>query len=182
MLGGCDAYLVCRLVEGDCDDVLCAYGCIWDFVKVALYTALGIGVLYMLCGTSGIVVGLGVSLVATLVSLGTAIGNGLDYNGFKANLMTIFASLLGAGIGFAIGGPVGAAIGFSVSAALTMNITSIMAHISGQLEEGSSESILAKLQAALATGLAGAGIGFMIVGALGAAAGFGIGELRVVCG
>ena len=182
LLGGVVAYLEFRLVKGAFDDFLSDDGTIWDFVKGALYTALGTGILYMLFGTSGIVVGLGVSLVATLISLGTAIGNGLDYNGFKANLMTIFASLLGAGIGFAIGGPVGAAIGFSVSAALTMNITSIMAHISGQLEEGSSESILAKLQAALATGLAGAGIGFMIGGPLGAAVGFVIGASLSIVG
>ena len=136
----------------------------------------------MLFGTAGIVVGLGVSLVATLISLGTAIGNGLDYNGFKSNLLSTFATALGAGIGFAVGGPVGAAIGFLVTAALTMNISSIMAHISGQIEEGSSESILAKLQAALATGLAGAGIGLVIGGPFGAGLGFVVGASLSIVG
>lgn len=182
ILGGIVAYLEFRLVKGAFDDFLSDDGTIWDFVKGALYTALGTGVLYMLFGTAGIVVGLGVSLVATLISLGTAIGNGLDYNGFKSNLLSTFATALGAGIGFAIGGPVGAAIGFLVTTALTMNISSVMAHISGQIEEGSSESILAKLQAALATGLAGAGIGLVIGGPFGAGLGFVVGASLSIVG
>ena len=182
LLGGVVAYLEFRLVKGAFDDFLSDDGTIWDFVKGALYTALGTGILYMLFGTAGIVVGLGVSLVATLVSLGTAIGNGLDYNGFKANLMTVFASALGGGIGFVLGGPVGAAIGILVAGALTLNLTSIMAHISGQVERGSSESIIAMIQAALATGLAGAGIGFTIGGPLGAAVGFVIGASLSIVG
>ena len=182
LLGGVVAYLEFRLVKGAFDDFLSDDGTIWDFVKGALYTALGTGILYMLFGTAGIVVGLGVSLVATLVSLGTAIGNGLDYNGFKANLMTVFASALGGGIGFVLGGPVGAAIGILVSGALTLNLTSIMAHISGQVERGSSESIISMIQAALATGLAGAGIGFTIGGPLGAAVGFVIGASLSIVG
>lgn len=182
LAGSIVAYLEFRLVKSAFDDFLSEDGTIWDFVKGALYTALGTGILYMMFGTAGIVVGLGVSLVATLVSLGTAIGNGLDYNGFKANLMTVFASALGGGIGFVLGGPVGAAIGILVSGALTLNLTSIMAHISGQVERGSSESIISMIQAALATGLAGAGIGFTIGGPLGAAVGFVIGASLSIVG
>lgn len=182
LAGSIVAYLEFRLVKGAFDDFLSEDGTIWDFVKGALYTALGTGILYMMFGTAGIVVGLGVSLVATLVSLGTAIGNGLDYNGFKANLMTVFASALGGGIGFVLGGPVGAAIGILVAGALTLNLTSIMAHISGQVERGSSESIIAMIQAALTTGLAGAGIGFTIGGPLGAAVGFVIGASLSIVG
>src|SRR5699024_7300015 len=62
------------------------------------------------------------------------------------------------------------------------NLTSIMAHISGQVERGSSESIISMIQAALATGLAGAGIGFTIGGPLGAAVGFVIGASLSIVG
>lgn len=175
-IGGITAYLEFKLVKGSIDNFLSSDGSIWDLVKAGIATAVSSGILYMLFGPAGLVVGLGISLVATLVSLTTAISNGLDYDGVKAGVTRAIISGLGSAAGFALTkSPQGAAIGFLVSTALSLNATSISAHISGQVTEGTANSVLLKLEAALSAGLAGAGIGFTIGGPGGAAVGFIIG-------
>lgn len=188
LAGALTAYLEFRLVSGAAEDFLSDDGTIWDIVKDALYTAVGSGILYMVFGTGGLVVGLGVSLVANFIKLQAAIANDLDYNGFKSNLMTLLTSGLGAGVGAGIAAlvgaaaPVGATLGFLLTAAVVLNMNSVTAHTSGQLTEGTGESFLAKLTGVLAAGLAGAGIGFTIGGPGGAAVGFIIGAGLSVVG
>lgn len=182
-IGGITAYLEFKLVKGSIDNFLSSDGSIWDLVKAGIVTAVSSGILYMLFGPAGLVVGLGISLVATLVSLTTAISNGLDYDGVKAGVTRAIISGLGSAAGFALTkSPQGAAIGFLVSTALSLNATSISAHISGQVTEGTANSVLLKLEAALSAGLAGAGIGFTIGGPGGAAVGFIIGAGLSVVG
>ena len=176
LIGGVTAYLEFKLVSGSMEDFLSDGGGIWDLVEAALYTALGSGVLYMVLGSKGLGIGLAVSAVASLIQLTVAVGGGLDYNGIKSQLTTGIISVLGAGAGFALTkSPQGAIIGLLVTAAITLNATSVAAHLSGQVTRGTADSFLAQLQAALATGLAGAGIGFMIGGPAGAAVGFVVG-------
>lgn len=182
-IGGITAYLEFKLVKGSIDNFLSSDGSIWDLVKAGIATTVSSGILYMLFGPAGLVVGLGISLVATLVSLTTAISNGLDYDGVKAGVTRAIISGLGAAAGFALTkSPQGAAIGFLVATALSLNATSISAHISGQVTEGTANSVLLKLEAALSAGLAGAGIGFTIGGPGGAAVGFIIGAGLSVVG
>lgn len=147
------AYLEFKLAKGSFDDFLSDDGSIWDFVKGAVVTALGTGVLYAILGKAGLIIGLSVGLVASLTSLTTAIGNGLDYNGFKADLMKSFAIMLGGAIGLVIGGPAGALVGLTIAAGATFMLTSIAAHVSGQLKSGSAESTLTKLVASVFAGL-----------------------------
>lgn len=175
LVGGIVAYLEFQLVKGSFDDFLSEGGDIWDLIKGALYAAIGSGILYMMFGKAGLVVGLGVALVATLTSLATAIGNGLDYNGLKANIMKVIAMGLGGAIGFVLGGITGAGIGILVTAGITLTITSIMANKSGQVTSGSLENAINIILAGLVSGLAGAGIGLVLGGPAGALIGFVIG-------
>lgn len=177
LAGALVAVIEFNLVRGAVHDFLSENGSIWDLIKDAIFTAIGAGILYSFFGPKGAVIGIGVSIVANLIELALAIMNGLDYNGLKANLMALFISVLGGIAGFTLTkSPQGAAIGFLTAAALALNIISIAAHLSGQLEEGTAESIWAKLKAALAAGFAGAAIGFFAGGGpLGAIIGFAVG-------
>ena len=176
VVGGIVAYLEFQLALGAFDDFFSESGDIWDLVRGALAIAIGSGLLYAMFGGPGLILGLGIGAVAVITSLTAAIGNGLDYNGLKSNFGTLLASALGGAAGFALTKtPQGAAIGFLIAAALSLNFNSVAAHLSGQVERGTGESILAMLKGALSAGLAGAGIGFMIGGPFGAGVGFVIG-------
>lgn len=181
--GGIVAYLEFQLALGAFDDFFSESGDIWDLVRGALAVAIGSGLLYSMFGGPGLILGLGIGLVALVTSLTAAIGNGLDYDGLKANIGTALISGLGGAIGWlATKTPAGFAIGFALATAIQLNLTSIAAHLSGQVERGGSESILLMLQAAFASGGAGAGIGFMIGGPGGAAIGFVIGAALSIIG
>lgn len=181
--GGIVAYLEFQLALGAFDDFFSESGDIWDLVRGALIVAIGSGLLYAMFGGPGLIIGLGVGLVALITSLTAAIGNGLDYDGLKANIGTALIAGLGGAIGWlATKTPAGFAIGFALATAIQLNLTSIAAHLSGQVERGGSESILLMLQAAFASGAAGAGIGFMIGGPGGAAIGFVIGATLSIVG
>lgn len=181
--GGIVAYLEFQLALGAFDDFFSESGDIWDLVRGALAVAIGSGLLYTMFGGPGLILGLGIGLVALVTSLTAAIGNGLDYDGLKANIGTALIAGLGGAIGwFATKTPAGFAIGFALATAIQLNLTSIAAHLSGQVERGGSESILLMLQAAFASGAAGAGIGFMIGGPSGAAIGFVIGATLSIVG
>lgn len=181
--GGVIAYLEFRLAVDAFDDFFSESGDVWDLVRGALVTAFGSGLLYAIFGGPGLILGLGIGLIALVTSLTAAIGNGLDYDGLKANIGTALIAGLGGAIGWlATKTPAGFAIGFALATAIQLNLTSIAAHLSGQVERGGSESILLMLQAAFASGVAGAGIGFMIGGPGGAAIGFVIGATLSIVG
>lgn len=181
--GGIVAYLEFQLALGAFDDFFSESGDIWDLVRGALAVAIGSGLLYAMFGGPGLILGLGIGLVALITSLTAAIGSGLDYDGLKANIGTALIAGLGGAIGLlATKTPAGFAIGFALATAIQLNLTSIAAHLSGQVERGGSESILLMLQAAFASGAAGAGIGFMIGGPGGAAIGFVIGATLSIVG
>ena len=181
--GGIVAYLEFQLALGAFDDFFSESGDIWDLVRGALAVAIGSGLLYSMFGGPGLILGLGIGLVALITSLTAAIGSGLDYDGLKANIGTALIAGLGGAIGWlATKTPAGFAIGFALATAIQLNLTSIAAHLSGQAERGGSESILLMLQAAFASGGAGAGIGFMIGGPGGAAIGFVIGAALSIIG
>lgn len=181
--GGVIAYLEFRLAVDAFDDFFSESGDVWDLVRGALVTAFGSGLLYAIFGGPGLILGLGIGLIALVTSLTAAIGNGLDYDGLKANIGTALIAGLGGAIGWlATKTPAGFAIGFALATAIQLNLTSIAAHLSGQVERGGSESILLMLQAAFASGVAGAGIGFMIGGPGGAAIGFVIGATLSIIG
>lgn len=181
--GGIVAYLEFQLALGAFDDFFSESGDIWDLVRGALAVAIGSGLLYAMFGGPGLILGLGIGLVALITSLTAAIGSGLDYDGLKANIGTALIAGLGGAIGWlATKTPAGFAIGFALATAIQLNLTSIAAHLSGQVERGGSESILLMLQAAFASGVAGAGIGFMIGGPGGAAIGFVIGATLSIVG
>ena len=183
VLGGITAYLEFRIAFDSFEDFFSNEGDIWDLVKGAIATAVGSGLLYMMFGGPGLMIGLGIGAVAVITSLTAAIGNGLDYNGLKSNFGTLLASALGGAAGFALTKtPQGAAIGFLIAAALSLNFNSVAAHLSGQVERGTGESILAMLKGALSAGLAGAGIGLMIGGPVGAGIGFVIGATLSIVG
>lgn len=175
LAGALVAYLEFRLVSASAKNFLSNDGGLWNLIADVFWTAAGSGILYMLFGPTGLVIGLGISIVANLIELTAAIGNGLDYDGVKANIIKVLAMAMGGLAGFVLGGPVGAGIGILITAGLTFTLTSIAAHISGQLVEGTGESLMAKLMGALSTGLAGAGIGLLIGGPAGAAIGFVLG-------
>lgn len=171
LIGGIVAYLEFRLVQGSFDNFLSEDGSIWDFVKGAIYTAIGSGILYAVFGPAGLAVGLGVSVVAMLTSLSSAIGNGFDYNGIEANLTKVLAMALGGIAGFMLGGPAGAMIGLLVTAGITFAITSVQAELSGQVADNSQEEIINKITAALPFAMIGSvaiggPIGFLIGAAL----------------
>lgn len=172
LAGALVAYLEFRLVSASAENFLSDDGSLWDLIADVFWTAAGSGILYALFGPTGLVIGLGVSIVANLIELTAAIGNGLDYDGVKSNIIKVLAMAMGGLAGFVLGGPVGAGIGILITAGLTFTLTSIAAHISEQLVEGTGESFMAKLLGALSTGLAGAGIGLLIGGPAGAAIGF----------
>lgn len=172
--GGIVAYLEFKLVKGSFDNFLSADGSIWDLIKAALYTAIGSGILYYMFGPAGLVVGLGVSLVASIISLATSISGGLDYNGLKANIMKAISTGLGGGIGFVLGGAAGGTIGLLVTAGITFTITSIMANLSGQVGSGTLENAINILLGAIVSGISGAAI-TMILGIAGGPVGFLIG-------
>ena len=182
--GGIVAYLEFQLALGAFDDFFSESGDIWDLVRGALAVAIGSGLLYAMFGGPGLILGLGIGLVALITSLTAAIGSGLDYDGLKANIGTALIAGLGGAIGWLATKktPAGFAIGFALATAIQLNLTSIAAHLSGQVERGGSESILLMLQAAFASGGAGAGIGFMIGGPGGAAIGFIIGAALSIIG
>ncbi len=181
--GGVIAYLEFRLAVDAFDDFFSESGDVWDLVRGALVTAFGSGLLYAIFGGPGLILGIGIGLIALVTSLTAAIGNGLDYDGLKANIGTALIAGLGGAIGWiATKTPAGFAIGFALATAIQLNLTSIAAHLSGQVERGGSESILLMLQAAFASGVAGAGIGFMIGGPGGAAIGFVIGATLSIVG
>lgn len=181
--GGIIAYLELQLAIGAFGDFFSEGGEIWDLVKGALVVALGSGLLYAVFGGPGIILGLGIGLVAMIVSLTSAISSGLDYNGVKASIGTSLIAGLGGAIGFLVTKtPQGAFIGFSLATALQLNLNSISAHISGQISKGTEESIFTILQAAFSSGLAGAGIGFVIGGPAGAAIGFVVGAALSIVG
>lgn len=181
--GGIVAYLEFQLALGAFDDFFSESGDIWDLVRGALAVAIGSGLLYAMFGGPGLILGLGIGLVALITSLTAAIGSGLDYDGLKANIGTALIAGLGGAIGWlATKTPAGFAIGFALATAIQLNLTSVAAHLSGQVERGGSESILLMLQAAFASGGAGAGIGFMIGGPGGAAIGFVIGAALSIIG
>lgn len=181
--GGIVAYLEFQLALGAFDDFFSESGDIWDLVRGALAVAIGSGLLYAMFGGPGLILGLGIGLVALITSLTAAIGSGLDYDGLKANIGTALIAGLGGAIGWlATKTPAGFAIGFALATAIQLNLTSIAAHLSGQVERGGSESILLMLQAAFASGAAGAGIGFVIGGPGGAAVGFFVGAALSIVG
>lgn len=181
--GGIVAYLEFQLALGAFDDFFSESGDIWDLVRGALAVAIGSGLLYAMFGGPGLILGLGIGLIALITSLTAAIGSGLDYDGLKANIGTALISGLGGAIGWlATKTPAGFAIGFALATAIQLNLTSIAAHLSGQVERGGSESILLMLQAAFASGAAGAGIGFAIGGPGGAAVGFFVGAALSIVG
>ena len=181
--GGIVAYLEFQLALGAFDDFFSESGDIWDLVRGALAVAIGSGLLYAMFGGPGLILGLGIGLVALITSLTAAIGSGLDYDGLKANIGTALIAGLGGAIGWlATKTPAGFAIGFALATAIQLNLTSIAAHLSGQVERGGSESILLMLQAAFASGAAGAGIGFAIGGPGGAAVGFFVGAALSIVG
>ena len=181
--GGIVAYLEFQLALDAFDDFFSDGGNIWDLIRGAIVTAIGSGLLYAIFGGPGLVLGIGIGAVAMIVSLTSAVANGLDYNGLKSSIGTLLASALGGLAGFALTrSPQGAAIGFLVSTALTLNLNSIAAHLSGQVQKWSGDSILLMLRGALSAGLAGAGIGFMISGPGGAAIGFVIGASLSIVG
>lgn len=181
--GGVIAYLEFRLAVDAFDDFFSESGDVWDLVRGALVTAFGSGLLYAIFGGPGLILGLGIGLIALITSLTAAIGSGLDYDGLKANIGTALIAGLGGAIGWiATKTPAGFAIGFALATAIQLSLTSIAAHLSGQVERGGSESILLMLQAAFASGAAGAGVGFMIGGPGGAAIGFVIGATLSIVG
>lgn len=157
--GGIVAYLEFQLALGAFNDFLSQDGDIWDFVRGALITAIGSGILYAMFGGPGLIIGLGIGLVASIVSLASNIMEGLDYNGPKATIMQIFSSILGGAIGWKIiGGFAGAAVGFSVTAGVVLTITSIAANLSGQAESGSLANALNIIISTIASGLGGAAL------------------------
>lgn len=182
LAGALVAYLEFRLVSASAENFLSDDGGLGDLIMDIVWTALGSGILYAMFGPTGLAIGLGVSIIANVIELTAAIGNGLDYNGVKANIIKVLVLAMGGLAGFVLGGPAGAAIGLLVTAGLTFSLTSIAAHISGQLVEGTGESFMAKLLGALSTGLAGAGIGLLIGGPAGAAIGFVIGASLSIVG
>ena len=157
--GGIVAYLEFQLALGAFNDYLSQDGDIWDFVRGALVTAIGSGILYTMFGGPGLIIGLGVGIVASIVSLATNIMDGLDYTGPKAKMMQMFASMLGGMAGVQIiGGLAGAAVGFLVTAGVVLTITSITANLSGQAESGSLANALNMILSSLASGLGGAAL------------------------
>lgn len=154
--GGIVAYLEFQLALGAFNDYLSQEGDIWDFVRGALITAIGSGILYAMFGGPGLIIGLGIGIVASIVSLATNIMEGLDYNGPKATMMQMFASMLGGMVGAKIiGGFAGAAVGFLVTAGIVLTITSIAANLSGQAESGSLANALNIILSTLASGIGG---------------------------
>ena len=154
--GGIVAYLEFQLALGAFNDYLSQDGDIWDFVRGALITAIGSGILYAMFGGPGLIIGLGIGIVASIVSLSTNIMDGLDYNGPKATMMKMFASMLGGMVGAQIiGGFAGAAVGFLVTAGIVLTITSIVANLSGQAESGSLANALNIILSTLASGIGG---------------------------
>ena len=154
--GGIVAYLEFQLALGAFNDYLSQDGDIWDFVRGALVTAIGSGILYAMFGGPGLIIGLGVGIVASIVSLATNIMDGLDYTGPKAKMMQMFASMLGGMAGAQIiGGLAGAAVGFLVTAGVVLTITSITANLSGQAESGSLANALNIILSTLASGIGG---------------------------
>lgn len=170
LAGAIVGYIEFKLVKASFDEFLSQGGGIKDFIKAALLTALGSLALYAMFGPAGLVVGIGVGMVAAVTSLTAALAAGLDKDSWKVKLMGLFLAASGAGIGFVLGGPAGAAVGAVVGLALTMNVVNIGAQISGQAG-GLRETMLN----ALLAGIAGAGVGFFLGGPGGAAVGFVIG-------
>ena len=104
------------------------------FSKGSIVVALGSGLLYAVFGGPGIILGLGIGLVAMIVSLTSAISSGLDYNGVKTSIGTSLIAGLGGAIGFLVTKtPQGAFIGFSLATALQLNLNSISAHMAQQI-------------------------------------------------
>lgn len=163
------------LVKKFMDDFLSEGGSFWDLLKAIATIAVGSGILYALLGPAGLVIGVGVGIVAMLTSISSSILNGADPSSGKILISGIVASLLGAVPGFFLGGPLGAAIGFALTLGIVFSVTSVMAEISGQIDSSSKEAVVNKTLSALSVGLAGAGIGFVIGGPIGAAVGFIIG-------
>ena len=182
LIGGVVAYLEFRLVQGSFDNFLSEDGSIWDFVKGAIYTAIGSGILYAVFGPAGLVVGLGVSIVATLSSLTSSIGSGLDYKGFESNITKLFIVALGGIAGAFIGGPAGAAIGILLTAGIVLSVTNVAAELSGQVRSSGKEAVTNTIVSGVAGGLAGAGIGLMVGGPAGAVIGFVIGAGITIVG
>ena len=176
LVGGIVAYIEFQLVKGSFDSFLSDDGTILDLVKAAIYTALGSSILYAMFGAGGLIVGLGVSLVASIISLTSAIGNGLDYNGLKANIMKAISSGLGGAIGLIAGGATGGVVGLLITAGITFTITSIMANLSGQAESGTLENAINILLGGLASGVGGAALAITL-GVAGGPVGFVVGAL-----
>lgn len=165
-----------QLVKKAANDFLSDDGTIKDLIMQAVYGMLGASILYALWGTAGIVIGMGVAITAIFSSLYSKIASGgLDHNDPKVFLEQLLTSVFGGIAGFAVGGVTGAFIGMTFTMAASLMLETIAATRSGQLELGSKEYWLNVLEGALATGLAGAGIGFVIGGPGGAAIGFVVG-------
>lgn len=109
----------------------------------------------------GATIGLGVALA--IESISDIAVSGLNLANGAIGL--IGTALAGAGIGFYMGGPGGAVLGATIGVGLTLAIQNIVSQIAGGL------NLFDAIKTVIGTALAGAGIGFSIVGGVGAAAG-----------
>lgn len=163
-------------VKSAADDFLSDDGGIKDLVMQAVGAAFGSALLYSIWGPTGIALGMGVAISAIFTSLYFKISEGeIDHDDPKVFIEQLLTSVFGSIAGFVIGGPAGAFIGMTLTMGVSLLIESIAGVKSGQIEVGSKEYWLGIIESALATGLAGAGIGFLVGGPIGAAVGFLIG-------
>ena len=165
-----------QLVKKAADDFLSDDGSIKDLIMQAVYATLGSAVLYSMWGPAGIAIGMGVAITAIFSSLHFKIANNeIDHDDPKVFIEQLLSSAFGGIAGFALGGPAGAFIGMTLSMGVSLVIESIAMVAGGQVEVGSEKYWVSLMEGALAVGLAGAGIGFLIGGPFGAAIGFVIG-------
>lgn len=165
-----------NLVKGAVKNFLSEGGGIKDLIAQGFYTALGSLILYSMWGNTGFVIGMAVSIAASLSATFDAIkSNEIAYDDPKVLVQTLINGLFGAAAGFKVAGVKGGVIGLLATLAISLNMTSIAGVQSGQVEVGSSEYWINLITSALSTGLAGAGIGFTAGGPVGAAIGFVVG-------
>lgn len=130
--------------------------------------------LYRTLGPTGLILGVGVGIVANAVGISMGIANGAEFTDPKTFIATALTVALG-GIGGAIGlskigffPGEGAVIGATFALSLSLTAINFGAIASGQLDSGSLASILNTVASSLAAGLGG----YVLAGGLfGAAAG-----------
>jgi hypothetical protein len=131
-------------------------------------TAVGSGIMYAMWGTKGLAIGLAVSALATITSLGASIKSGLDVNSAQSNILAGLAALkFGlAGLVFtkSIGGGL---VGLALGAALAVTVQNFSAVASGQIKVDDPSTIIRAIVSTALFGVAGLmlGVAFATAGA-----------------